>query len=227
MYKIFQKKRWLPWGYTTVFEGTYDLSSAQFSKIIDQGLTVLKRDFFNASEHTNLKGQDSGESGLLPKAPSASGEEILALTGEIAIDSQAKDFKWVPFGLSACSNFNRFEGVSDIIHTHALSKTPSLPDWLPWELLGTGAPIKPHFFRIGIDHYTSTFTLLQLGFIPTVTHSLRIEANESSLICRVTFESRRKLNSAPLSKIPIFSALVSAIGSIDGLPLLSDIGSDI
>jgi hypothetical protein len=222
MYRIWQKKRWLPLGYTTTFEGQYDISSIQLSELIERCSAILSKDILRSATLVNLKGHDPGETPLLEQSHPPTNSDILTIAGDIATKEAPNDFLWEPFRISVTSEFDRFEGARDIIHSHTLSRSKSVPSWLPWKLLGTAAPIRPDYLRIGLDHYTSPFTLLRLGFIPTVTSSLRLEANESTLKCKLSFESRFKLHKIPLASIPTFRTIISAIDQISTISIIPD-----
>lgn len=227
MYRIWQKKRWLPLGYTTTFEGQYNISSIQLSELIERCSAILSEDILRSNTLINLKGQDPGEPPLLEQAHPPTSSDILIIAGNIATKKSSNNFLWEPFRISATSKFDRFKGARDIIHSHALSRSKSVPSWLPWKLIGTAAPIRPNYLRIGLDHYTSPFTLLRLGFIPTVTSSLRLEANESTLKCRLSVESRFKLRRIPLATIPSFHMLISAIDQINTVSIIPDTAAPI
>lgn len=222
-----QQRTWFPRGYITTLIAEYEITSSQFSVLIDACLTYLAQEIVSEEALINLKGCDQGEHALLPDALQPSLGELCLLTGRIATQLSTPDSTWAPFSVSTTSLFERFEGSSTIIHSHNTHQSRSIPSWFPWRLLGAAAPILPHFFRLALDHYSSKFAWLRLGFMPVVTDSLRLEATESILKLKLVFETPYKPILNPLGGLPVFHSIVSAISQNVAIPLTNDIASKV
>lgn len=218
-----QQRTWFPKGYITTLIAEYEITSSQFSSLLDACLTCLAEEIISKRELINLKGCDQGERALLPNAPQPSPGELCMLTGAIATKLDTPDSTWEPFCVTTSSEFERFEGSSTIIHAHNTHQSKSIPPWFPWRLLGMAIPILPHFFRLAIDNYSSKFAWLRLGFMPVVTDSLRLEATESALTLKLVFETPWKTNINTLGRLSVFKSIVSAISETTAIPISKEI----
>ena len=222
-----QQRTWFPRGYITTLIAEYEITSTQFSALIDSCLTYLTQEIVSEEALINLKGCDQGEGALLPDTPQPSPGELCLLTGTIATKLDTQDSTWEPFCVTTTASFERFEGSSTIIHAHNTHQSKSIPPWFPWRLLGEAAPILPHFFRLALDHYSSKFAWLRLGFMPVVTDSFRLEATESTLKLKLVFETPYKAKINPLVALPVFNSIVSAITQATAIPISNEIASKI
>ena len=218
-----QQRTWFPRGYITTLIAEYEITSTQFSTLIDVCLRFLAQEIVGKQELRNIKGCDHGERALLPNAPQPSPGELCLLTGAIATKLDTQDSTWEPLCVTTTADFERFKGSSTIIHTHHTHQSRSIPTWFPWRLLGEAAPILPHFFRLALDHYSSKFAWLRLGFMPVVTDTLRLEAAESTLTLKLVFETPSKPTINPLERLPVFNSIVSAITQATAIPVSNDI----
>ena len=177
-------RNWLFGGYSADLSLTFDVTPIQNSLELNAVAhtlysSVCKDGKF--SELLNLKGRDPHQTPLLQGAPALNGEELFAVGGTIATSADADDFIWQPFHFACHTRFSRFEGSRTIVHSTHTTRTEAIPEWLPWWVLGSAAPIQPSFFRLGLEFFTSRFVITRLSFTPVVTETFLIDLVDDTL----------------------------------------------
>jgi hypothetical protein len=166
-----------------------------------------------------MKGRET-EQVLLTASPAPLSDEIFTIGGTIATAGDSSEFVWTPFRFSILSHFNRFEGSSDIVFSLQQSRSDTIPSWLPWWLLGAAAPIRVEYLRLGLEAFTSKFSISSFGSIPVVSDSLLIDLAHDTLAIKLTTDQlRRRRFYNPFESIPAFKHISTAINSVLGLSL--------
>lgn len=225
-------RNWILGGYSSEFLVTFKLSPQLVSQALDlvarsvKAHLLAKDDF---SELRNIKGRDPHQNPLIDGAPAPSGEELFVVggmiaTGENAHNSGAKDngvtdFVWEPFHYSCHSRFNRFEGSRTIIHSVQEQRSTTLPEWLPWWLLGAAAPIEPRYFRLGLEFFTSRFAITRLSFTPVVTETFLIDCVDAILALKLKTEQPYWKPCNPFEQIALLRTLSAGIEKLTGVSL--------
>jgi hypothetical protein len=176
--------------------------------LADEGQSSL-RDF---------KGRNVGDA-LLAGIPGQVEDELFRVGGTIATEQLGDDFEWSPFDLSCHATFNAFEGTHHIRYTTGLHRSESVPSWLPWRLIGAAAPIRPAYFRVGLERFQSKFTLSSIGFMPQITDSFLIDGAGGIVHVRLKTEQTAWKPSNPAEELPAFHALAQALQSAVGFNL--------
>jgi hypothetical protein len=81
------------------------------------------------------------------------------------------------------------------------------------------APIKPRFFRYGLEHFKSLFTFACLGYAPQVTTSLLIDCVVDTLAFKLTHDYKKAAESNPFELLPPYRALANVIKAATGTDL--------
>jgi hypothetical protein len=220
-------KNWILGGRELEFEGTVPLVSGALSEIIDgclREVTPLIRQGAQTKELLDIKGRDPHET-LLPGIASPRTDELFRVGGVVGIEKKGDDFDWEPFEVVCYSPFNRFEGTHHIIHTTEMERAGSLPTWLPTHLIGMAAPIKPRFFRYGLEHFKSLLSFASLGYAPQVTTTVLIDCVADTLAFKVTHEFKKPAESNPFDLIPAYRALSRVINAATGTDIQADLST--
>ena len=220
-------KNWILGGREIEFEGTVPLNSGALSEIIDgclREVTPLIRQGAQTKELLDMKGRDPHET-LLPGIAPPRSDELFRVGGVVGVEKKAEGFEWEPFEVVCHSPFNRFEGTHHIIHTTEIERAGSLPAWLPTHLIGMAAPIKPRFFRYGLEHFQSLLSFASLGYAPQVTTTLLIDCVTDTLAFKLTHEFKKPGESNPFDLIPVYRALSGVINAATGTDLHTDLSA--
>lgn len=198
------------------------ITTPALSEITERILFNLKERITTYGEFKELKdikGREPHEESLLNSVLKPSGEELLLVAGQIATESRDGDFNWEPFQVACHTEFNRFEDPRSIIHSAKVSKSATLPDWLPWWLLGTVAPLKLEHFRLGLELFTSRFVLTRLSFTPIVSETILIEADQKNIIIKLRTERPYWKPCNPFRDIQLLKGLSDCLGELLGVSL--------
>jgi hypothetical protein len=84
------------------------------------------------------------------------------------------------------------------------------------------APIKPRFFRYGLERFKSMFTFASLGYAPQVTTTLLIDCVADTLAFKVSHECKRATDSNPFETIPAYQSLAHVLQDATSTDLLND-----
>jgi hypothetical protein len=225
-------RNWVLGGYSSEFSVTFELKQHLVSQALDLVLRTMRIHLCpegalpedDCRELRNIKGRDPHESPLVPGAPSPAGEEILTIGGTIATgttanNSDTSDFVWEPFHYSCHSRFDRFEGSRTIVHSVHTQRAATLPEWLPWWLLGAAAPIEPQYFRLGLEFFTSRFVITRLSFTPVVTDTFLIDCVDTTLSLKLRTEQPYWKPCNPFGKIALLRSLATGLETITGVSL--------
>jgi hypothetical protein len=218
-------KNWILGGRELVFEGTVPLPIGALSDIIDgclRQVTPSIRQGAQPQELLDLKGRDPHET-LLPGIAPPRTDEVFRVGGVVAVDTKGAEFEWEPFEVVCYSPFNRFEGTHHIVHGTEVERAGSLPSWLPAHLVGMAAPIKPRFFRYGLERFKSVLSFASLGYAPQVTTTFLIDCVSDTLAFKVTHEFKRTNESDPFECIPAYRSLATVIKAATGADLHADL----
>jgi hypothetical protein len=211
-------KNWILGVRSLEFETSLALKVGQLSDIIDGCLRVvgpsLHKDSIS-SELLDFKGRNPHDA-LLPGITTPKIDELFRLGGVSAVEKGASDFTWEPFEVVCYSPFNRFEGSHHIVHTTHVERAGGIPSWLPTRLLGMAAPIKPRFFRFGLEHFKSVLTFASLGYAPQVTASFLLDCITDTLALKITHEFKKDSEADPFAYIPAYQSLARVIQSATG-----------
>lgn len=217
-------KNWILGTRTLEFETSVPLKSGDLSDIIDGCLRTVEPTLHERTapgELRDLKGRNPHDS-LLPGIATPRADELFRVGGVSAIAKGKSDFEWEPFEVVCYSPFSRFEGSHHIVHGTQIERAGGLPSWLPARLLGMAAPIRPRFFRFGLEHFTSVLTFASLGYAPQVTASLLLDCVSDTLALRITHEFRKGREANPFSYIPAYQSIAQVIRSVTA----QDLGED-
>lgn len=211
-------KNWILGGRELEFETSLILQQGALSDIIDGCLRCVEPVLTHGAqpkELRDIKGRDPHES-LLPGIAAPRTDELFRVGGVAAVNKKGADFEWEPFEVVCYSPFNRFEGTHHIIHSLETERAGSLPSWLPTRLLGMAAPIKPRFFRYGLEHFKSVLTFASLGYAPQVTTTLLLDCVADKLAFKLTHEWKKAGDSNPFETIPAYRAVANVIKAATG-----------
>jgi hypothetical protein len=211
-------KNWIFGTRSLEFEADVPLRSGGLSDIIDGCLRFVSPSLYgtgSTQELRDFKGRNPQDA-ILPGIPTPKTDELFRIGGVSAIAKGKSDFDWEPFEVVGYSPFTRFEGTHHIVHGLQVERAGGLPSWLPTRLLGLAAPIKPRFFRYGLEHFTSVLTFASLGYAPQVTASLLIDCVTDTLAIRVTHEFKKGSEASPFEYIPAYQSIASLIHSSTG-----------
>jgi len=200
------------------------LTSGALSDIIDgclREVTPLVRQGARSKELLDLKGRDPHDT-LLPGIPSARSDELFRVGGVIAVGKKGVDFEWEPFEIACYSPFNRFEGTHHIVHAVETERAGGVPTWFPTHLIGMAAPIKPRFFRYGLERFKSMLTFASLGYAPQVTTTILIDSVADTLAFRLTHEFKKPAEANPFEVIPAYRSLANVLKSATGYDIVED-----
>jgi hypothetical protein len=210
--RIFSLKRnWILGGFTAEASYTCALSLADLSALIDAALRAIC-DHLPTNQALDSKGRNHLDT-LLSGIPGEPEGEIFRVGGEIAIGHSTTDFEWSPFDVSCHSQFKEFQGNHHIIHSLTHHRSATLPEWLPWRLVGAAAPIRPRYCRLGLERFQSRFTWASFGYLPQVTDSLLLDATDSTVMIRLVIERRSWKPTEPFAEFPLFASIAAALRS--------------
>jgi hypothetical protein len=214
-------KNWILGGYSAEYSHTLEVNGSGLSDLIDQLIRAL-HDYLGVqgvrASLRDFKGRNRGDK-LLSEIPGEGEDELFRVGGSIATDPAGDDFEWSPFDLTCRAVFSAFEGTHHIRHSTDLQRSDSLPPWLPWELIGAAAPIRPSYCRVGLERFQSRFTLSSIGFMPQVTDSFLLDATGGTAQVRIITEQRSRKPCNPTEEIPAFGALATALQKALGFDL--------
>ena len=222
-------KNWLLGTRTIEFETSYALPIGGLSSLIDGCLRRLGPKLAHDLHHDELidcKGRNPQDL-ILPGISPPRTDELFRIGGSIAVAETKGTFAWEPFEAVCYSPFTRFEGTHHIVFNTTTEKAGALPSWLPARLLGSAAPIKPTFFRYGLEHFRSRLTFASLGYSPQVTESMLIDSVSDSLTIRMTCEVTRAASNDPFSENDPYITLCSILKEATGHDLLADFRSHV
>lgn len=217
-------KNWILGTRFIEFETSIPLNRGELSDIIDGCLNVVTpalHDQQGSSALRDFKGRNSHDA-LLPGIAAPRTDELFRVGGVVAVTKGTSDFEWDPFEVVCYSPFIRFEGTHHIVHGTQVERAGGIPSWLPTRLLGMAAPIKPRFFRYGLEHFTSVLTFASLGYAPQVTASLLIDCVSDTLALKITHEFKRGREANPFAYIPAYRTVAEVIHTITGRDLQGD-----
>jgi hypothetical protein len=211
-------KNWILGDRSLEFEGTYTLKPGAMSDLIDGAMRTLNAMIYDEStphELRDFKGRNPHDT-LLPGIATPRTDELFRVGGMVAVEEAGPEFSWEPFEVVCYSPFTRFEGTHHIVHTTQVERTGALPSWLPTRLIGCAAPIKPRFFRYGLEHFSSILTFASLGYAPQVRESVLLDCVGDTVALRVTTEYKRGKEPNPFAWIPAYTTLSDIIERATG-----------
>ncbi len=211
-------KNWIFGTRSLEFETNIPLEKGALSDIIDGCLRFVNPILCGATavqELRDFKGRNVHDT-LLPGIATPKTDELFRVGGVSAVAKGKSDFDWEPFEVVGYSPFTRFEGTHHIVHGVEVERAGGLPSWLPTRLLGMAAPIKPRFFRYGLEHFTSVMTFASLGYAPQVTASLLLDCISDTLALKITHEFKKGGEANPFEYIPAYQTIASVICSATG-----------
>lgn len=217
-------KNWILGGRKLEYENTLSLRPGALSEIIDgclRQVTPLVRQGDQSKELRDLKGRDPHDV-LLPGIATARTDELFRIGGVVAVEEKGTDFEWEPFEVVCYSPFNRFEGTHHIVHGSETERAGSLPSWLPTSLLGMAAPIKPRFFRYGLERFKSMLTFASLGYAPQVTTTLLVDCVADTLAFKLTHEFKKTADANPFEAIPAYRTIIDVLKAATTTDILDD-----
>lgn len=138
------------------------------------------------------------------------------------MEKEGDDFSWEPYEVVGYSPFTRFEGAHHIIHNLQIERSGSVPSWLPTRLLGCAAPIKPKFFRYGLEHYRSVLTFMSLGYAPLVRESLLADCVADTLVVRIANDFRKRGEANIFEHVPAYAAIGEILERATGFGVRRD-----
>lgn len=164
-------------------------------------------------ELVNLKGRERNDV-LIPDAPLPKSNELFALEGSIALGHSQKGFTWAPLHLACTTPFARFEGNRHIVHVAQIQSSESIPEWLPWWLLGSAIPVELSHLRFGFEQFSSRFRITSFGAVPIVSDSLIVDATDNQLVLQVTTNQPHPKPCNPFETIPTFHSAATVLDTV-------------
>jgi hypothetical protein len=204
MHSLSLEKNRVLGGYSAAYEASTSISDEALSDLVDGCLRMLVPSVTSdhkSREFIDYKGRNPNDQ-LLAGLPGAKKDEVFRLGGSCAVEQKGDSFEWEPFEVCCYSSFSRFEGVHHIVHALETHRAGSIPAWIPERFLGFAAPIRPRYFRVGLEHFCSRRTFFSLGFNPEVNESLILDSSEGSLHVRVSVESPSRRPEKLFAKAP-------------------------
>jgi hypothetical protein len=217
-------RNWILGGYNLEFEATYALRVGDLSDLIDgflRTLGPLLKDGGDSDELKDFKGRDPNDL-LLPGIAAPQTSELFRVGGVCAVEKSGDDFTWDPFEVVGYSPFKRFEGSHHIIHELQTERAGSLPAWLPTRLIGFAAPIKPKFFRYGLEHFESVLTFMSLGYSPQVKESFLLDCVTDTLVVRIKHEFRKRNEANLFERLRAYGVIGEILEKATGLSVRRD-----
>jgi hypothetical protein len=217
-------KNWILGERSLTYEATLSLAPGALSEIVDGAVRHIAPVLTQPSHHqemVDLKGRDPHDT-LLPGIATPHSDEVFRIGGLCAVAERGSEFEWEPFEVTYLSPFKRFEGSHHIVHTLEVERAGALPSWLPTRLLGVAAPIKPRFFRLGIEHFRSILSFASIGYTPEVKESLLIDCVDNTLALKLTAEFKRWEESNPFQSISHYNTLSETLLRATGFNLRDD-----
>lgn len=217
-------RNWILGERSLTYENTIPLEVGALSDLIDGVLRLLVPSLQRSAHQNELldfKGRDP-QSTLLPGLPAPHTTEILRIGGECAVAERGPEYEWEPFEVAFHSPFKRFEGAHHIVHSLEVERSGALPPWLPTRLIGIAAPIKPRFFRLGVEHFKSVLSFASLGYTPQVRESLLIDCVGGSIAIRLVAEYKRKGDENPFTTSAHYQNISEILHTSSGFNLRAD-----
>jgi hypothetical protein len=205
------KRNWVLGGFTAEQSYTCPLSPGDLSALIDATLHGVYNNL-SSTQVLDCKGRNHYDT-LLSGIPGEAEGEVFRVGGEIATGHSTADFEWSPFEASCHSQFKEFQGNHHITHSLTHHHSTTVPDWLPWRLLGAAAPIRPRYFRLGLERFQSRFTWASFGYLPQVTDSLLLDATGSTAMIKLVIERRAWKPTEPFADFPLYANIAGALRS--------------
>lgn len=202
-------RNWILGERSLLYETTVSLAPGALSDIVDgtmRQLTPKLADLIGQNEVIDFKGRDPHDT-LLPGIAAPHSAELVRVGGVCGVAERGQDFEWEPFEVAILSPFKRFEGSHHIVHGVKVERAGALPEWLPVRLIGIAAPIKPRFFRLGLEHFRSLLSFASLGYAPQVRESLLIDCVGDTLALRITTEFKRRGEGNPFETTPHYQMI--------------------
>lgn len=203
------KRNWILGGFTVEQSYARSVTAIELSDLID-GVLNSAYQHLSSPQTIDYKGRNHHDT-LLSGIPGEAEGEIFRVGGAIATGHSTTDFEWSPFEASCHSQFKEFQGNHHITHSINHHHSSSVPDWLPWRLLGAAAPIRPRYFRLGLERFQSRFTWASCGYLPQVTDSLLIDATDSAVMIKLVIERRAWKPTEPFTEFPPFASIAVAL----------------
>jgi hypothetical protein len=209
-------RNWLLGGYTAVFSESVSLNAGDLSRIA-AAMFFWLRDALSLkatpAELLDLKGRERTDL-VIPELPHPRAEEVFALGGSIATGHTPGGFTWAPFVTSCTTRFKRFEGNRHIVHSYEIHPPENIPEWLPWWMLGSAAPIQLDYARFGFELFSSRFRLTSFGAVPVVSDSLLLDATNDRLVVQLTTNQPRWKPCNPFETNSVFRSTAQAVDSV-------------
>lgn len=219
------RRNWLLGGFTAEYALTCSYVAPQLSDLVDAVLTSI-HDYLPQPHTIDCKGRNHYDT-IVAGIPGEAEGEVFRIGGEIASSTTGAEFEWSPFEASCGSVFREFEGTHHISYNLHHHRSTTLPDWLPWWLLGAAAPIRPRYFRVGLERFQSRFTWASFGYLPQVTDSFLLDAVDSTLAIRLVVERQAWRPTDPFSEFPIFGGIAAAARQAMSLDIRSTFRSEL
>jgi len=216
------RRNWLRGGYAAEYQHSACINSSALSDLIHGTLSALYTHLACDKEFKvtrDFKGRD-GLDTIINAIPGDASDEVFRLGGLIATERQGEDnFEWSQFNVACHAPFREFEGAHHILYSLDIRRSDSIPSWIPWRLLGAAAPIRPQYFRVGIERFQSRFTFASFGFLPQVTDTLLIDVFNDTLSCAFRTEQTSWSLGAPIATVPLFADIGHAIRESTGFDI--------
>lgn len=203
------RRNWILGGYTADYTYCHTLTSPQLSDLVDTSLNAMY-ELLPSPQALDCKGRNHHDT-IIAGIPGEPDGELFRIGGEIATGHTGVDFAWSPFEASCHTHFHEFQGDHHISYTLNHHHSETIPDWLPWRLLGAAAPIRPRYFRLGIERFQSRFTFASFGYLPQVTDSLLVDVLDSNLVIRLVVERSKWRTTDPFTEFPVYASISAAL----------------
>lgn len=183
-------------------------------------------------EISDLKGRDFQsviDPGIPPEYMPV-GEELAFAAGRVYLDPDdlvkgaPKSGGGEPWELRLSSTFKEFSGTHHITHRSSLARRGELPQFVALADIATAVPVRLERFRLGLELFQSRFLYGMLGYTPTVSQSLLIEADEKRIFLKIFAEALKAPDVRPLQADGLFEKLSAILRDELGFDLEKEYG---
>lgn len=226
------RKKFFPSGFTADYELDVAMDRHAIPDLVDRAINgLLPAEATRRREVTDLKGRDP-QSLLDPATPAEHlprGEELVFVAGRVFTDDSqlaagklSDPLRGESFEMRLSTVFKQFSGHHHIVHSTTLERGGARLDGIDVSEVGRAAPVVISRFRLGMELFRSRFMAGALGYTPTVSDALMLEASGESLRVRIWAEAMKNRSDLPLSRDGLFDKVSSLVKDITGFDIAAD-----
>jgi len=198
------------------------LGVGQLGPLIDAIIHTLLDPLIEGSlqELSDIQGRTPGRPLTIPApGPQPRSTELLYIYGELdrcpTFANPHSDQIWC----TVESVFKRFGRPGQITNGVVVTRSESLPDWLPWQALGRAVPIRPSYVRGGIELFEGRAISAMFGVAPIVKEWVVFEADQERMI--IVLHGSQVLRNAPgpMRNLKVQSLVAQLLDSVFAVSL--------